>query len=259
LEQRYFIELAFKGTAYNGWQVQPNGMGVQQVIEETLAILIKEKVRITGAGRTDTGVHASYFVAHFNSGSEFLHQPGEIVRKLNHMLPDDIAIYSIFPVSPGDHSRFSAISRTYKYFIALHKNPFKKEISYQMNIIPDTDAMNKAAAELLKYDDFGSFCRTGTNVTNHICRVRMAQWEQGDEMLIFTIQANRFLRNMVRAIVGTLIAAGLGKITVEGFREIIEAKDRGRARTSAPAQGLFLTDIEYPPGLLERKTTTIFH
>ena len=259
LEQRYFIELAFKGTAYNGWQVQPNGMGVQQVIEENLAILIKEKVRLTGAGRTDTGVHASYFVAHFTSGSEFMILPGEILRKLNHMLPDDIAIYSIFPVSPADHSRFSAISRTYKYFISLRKNPFKKEISYQLNTMPDKDAMNKAAEELLKYNDFGSFCRTGTNVKNHICRVHLAQWEQYDEMLIFTIQANRFLRNMVRAIVGTLIDTGYGKITVEGFREIIEAKDRSKARTSAPAQGLFLTDIEYPPGLLARKTSTIHY
>jgi tRNA pseudouridine38-40 synthase len=247
------MELAFKGTAYNGWQVQPNGLGVQQVIEEALALLIRDQVRITGAGRTDTGVHASYFVAHFTARAELTDQPGEIVRKLNHMLPGDIAIFSIFPVRPGDHSRFSALSRTYKYYLSLRKNPFQQDLAYYLDVRPDMKLMNEVADELLKYNDFGSFCRTGTNVTNHLCRIQHAKWEENDQSLVFTIKANRFLRNMVRAIVGTIIDAGYGKIRVEGFRQIIEARSRSRAGTSAPAQGLFLTDIEYPPELMAQK------
>ena len=253
LEQRYFIELSFKGTAYHGWQTQPNAMSVQQAIEEAVSVLIKEKIRLTGAGRTDTGVHANYFVAHFTSWSALPHQLSEIMRKLNHMLPHDIAILSIFPVKYNDHCRFNALSRTYKYFISKRKNPFKQETSYHISTPLNIDEMNKAAAELFKHNDFSSFCRSNTDVGTHICNIIHAGWEETDEMLVFTIKANRFLRNMVRAIVGTMLEIGYGKLTVESFREIIEAKDRRKAGTSAPARGLFLTDIEYPDELLPQK------
>ncbi len=254
LEQRYFIELSFKGTAYHGWQVQPNAPSVQQAIEEALSILLKEKVRLTGAGRTDTGVHASYFVAHFTSTSELLNLPGETMRKLNHMLSNDIAILSIFPVKENYHSRFNAVSRTYKYYISRRKNPFRQETSYHISADLDTAAMNRAAEELLNYSDFSSFCRTNTNVRTHICKIIHAGWHEEQEMLVFTIKADRFLRNMVRAIVGTMLETGYGKLPVDEFRKIIELKDRRRAGTSAPPQGLFLTEIEYPPEIFSQKT-----
>jgi tRNA pseudouridine38-40 synthase len=253
LEQRYFIELAYRGTAYNGWQVQPNGLGVQQVIEEAIEVLLKEKTRITGAGRTDTGVHASYFMAHFNADPELIPEPLQTARKLNHILPPDIAILSLFPVGPEYHSRFSALSRTYKYFVSLRKDPFRQDTSYLIHYRPDTGLMNKAAEELSGNDDFSSFCRSNSDVKNHICRVMEAKWIEQNETLIFTIKADRFLRNMVRAIVGTLLDTGSGRITCDEFKDIIEAGDRRRAGTSAPAQGLFLTGIEYPPGILARK------
>ena len=252
MEQRYFIELAYNGTAYNGWQIQPNALGIQQVIEEALAILIKEKMPVTGAGRTDTGVHANYFVAHFTTSSTSI-CTDELVRKLNHMLPEDISILRIFPVRITDHSRFSALSRTYKYYVSTRKNPFRQDTSLLVYSIPDIIRMNEAAADLLNYSDFGSFCRTGTNVRNHICRITEATWEINGDMLVFTIKANRFLRNMVRAIVGTLLKVGYEKISVEEFREIIEAKNRCRASTSAIARGLFLADIEYPPEVISNR------
>ncbi len=251
--QRYFIELSFKGTAYHGWQVQPNAIGIQQVVEDNLALLIKEKVSITGAGRTDTGVHASYFAAHFDIAARLIEPLTETVRKLNHMLPDDIAVLSIYPVGAKHHSRFSAISRTYKYYISNRKNPFKQETSLHISNKLDKDAMNQAACELLNYKDFSSFCRTNTNVKTHICKIIHAGWEEKDDMLIFTIKADRFLRNMVRAIVGTILKTGYGKMNTEEFTRIIEAKDRRKAGTSAPSQGLFLTEIEYPEEILINK------
>ncbi|MFO7922605.1 MAG: tRNA pseudouridine(38-40) synthase TruA [Bacteroidales bacterium] len=249
LEQRYFIELSFKGTAYNGWQMQPNAPSVQQTTQDALSLLLKEKIRLTGAGRTDTGVHASYFVAHFICKSNLPEPAAEIVRKLNHMLPHDIAIISIFPVRPNNHSRFSALSRTYKYYISRKKDPFRQETSYHLSALLDVNAMNRAAEELIKHNDFRSFCRTNSSVKTHICHIEYAGWEEDDNMLIFTIKADRFLRNMVRAIVGTMLDIGCGKLSETGFRKVIEARDRRRAGTSAPAQGLFLTGIEYPDGI----------
>ncbi len=253
LEQRYFIELSFKGTAYHGWQVQPNAISVQQTIEEAVSTLIREKMRITGAGRTDTGVHAGYFAAHFSTSSNLIYPLRETIRKLNYMLPHDIAIIDIFPVRDNYHSRFSAISRTYKYYLSRRKNPFTRETSYHNFSALDVRAMKNAAAELLKYNDFRSFCRTSTNVKSYICRIMHADWEEKDDVLIFTITANRFLRNMVRAIVGTVLDVGYGKITVDDFKKIIEAGDRCKAGTSAPAGGLFLEAIEYPPELFSQK------
>lgn len=247
------MELAFKGTAYNGWQVQPNALGVQQVIEEALSLLLKEKIRVTGAGRTDTGVHASYFVAHFETSALPILEPGETERRLNHILPPDIAVLSIFAVSPDDHSRYSAISRTYKYHINLRKDPFRQDTSHHINFRPDTGLMNKAAEEMMKHKDFGSFCRSNSGAKTHICHITEARWEENDVMLIFTITADRFLRNMVRAITGTILDVGSGRISIDRFREVIEARDRRMAGTSAPARGLFLSNIGYPPGILARK------
>jgi tRNA pseudouridine38-40 synthase len=253
LEQRYFMELSFRGTAYNGWQVQPNALGVQQVVEEGLRLLLKEDIRLTGAGRTDTGVHASCFVAHFDLTATKILQPGITEHRLNHILPADIAVSSVFPVNPGDHSRYSAISRTYKYYVSLRKDPFRLETSNHIHFRPDIGLMNKAARLLLDYDDFSSFCRSNSGAKNHICRVTEAKWEEHEGLLVFTISADRFLRNMVRAITGTILDTGSGKLAVEGFREIIEARDRRRAGTSAPARGLFLTAIEYPPRIMALK------
>lgn len=255
LEQRYFIELSFKGTAYHGWQIQPNAITVQQTIEEAVSALIREKIRLTGAGRTDTGVHAGYFTAHFSTSSNRIYPLSDTIRKLNYMLPHDIAIIDIFPVRDNYHSRFSAISRTYKYYISRRKNPFIRETSYHNFSVLDLRAIKSATATLLNYNDFRSFCRTSTDVTTYICKIMHADWEEKDDLLVFTIRANRFLRNMVRAIVGTVLDVGYGKITVEDFKKIIEAGDRCKAGTSAPAGGLFLTAIEYPPELFSHKET----
>jgi tRNA pseudouridine38-40 synthase len=252
--QRYFMELCFKGTEYHGWQYQPNAITIQQIAEETIGRFLGSKISLTGAGRTDTGVHASYFVAHFNSDSERLMPVSETIRKLNYMLPGDIAIFSIFPVGEKAHSRFSALSRTYKYFINRKKDPFRQETSCFIASKLDIDAMKKATAELFNYQDFGSFCRTNTDVRTNICNIMHAGWEEKDDMLVFTIKSNRFLRNMVRAIVGTLLRVGQNKLTIEEFKKIIEARDRREAGTSAIAQGLFLTDIEYPPDVFANKT-----
>jgi tRNA pseudouridine38-40 synthase len=252
--QRYFMELCFKGTEYHGWQYQPNAITIQQIAEETMERLLSIKIKLTGAGRTDTGVHASYFVVHFNTEPERLLPVEETIRKLNYMLPRDISIFSIFPVGEKAHSRFSALSRTYKYFITRRKDPFRQETSCFIASKLDVDSMKKAAAELFNYQDFGSFCRTNTDVRTNICNIMHAGWEEKDDLLVFTIKSNRFLRNMVRAIVGTIIRVGQNKITIEEFKKIIEAQDRRKAGTSALAQGLFLTDIEYPPEVYVNKT-----
>ncbi len=254
LDRRYFIELSFRGTAYCGWQVQPNAPSVQQAIEEALALLLREELRVTGAGRTDTGVHAHYFTAHFSSSSLLPAHTVETVRKLNHMLPKDIAILDIFPVNKSAHSRFSALSRTYKYFVSRRKNPFMQDTSYHITAPLDLDAMKRSAEELFNHSDFSSFCRSKTNVRTHICKIMHASWEEQEGMLVFTIKADRFLRNMVRAIVGTMLEAGYGKMTVGKFKDIIAARDRSMAGTSAPAQGLFLTAIEYPDEIFASKT-----
>jgi tRNA pseudouridine38-40 synthase len=252
--QRYFIELCFKGTEYHGWQYQPNAITIQQITEETMERLLGSKISLTGAGRTDTGVHASYFVAHFNSDSEGLLPLEETIRKLNYMLPKDIAIFSIFPVGEKLHSRFSALSRTYKYYIHRKKDPFRQETSCFIASELDIDSMKKATSELFNYQDFGSFCRTNTDVRTNICNIMHAGWEEKDDLLIFTIKSNRFLRNMVRAIVGTILRVGQNKLSIEEFKRIIEARDRRVAGTSAIAQGLFLTDIEYPPEVYLHRT-----
>lgn len=241
---RYFTELSFKGTRYHGWQVQPNALSVQEVLETTFSTFLRQKIEVTGAGRTDTGVHASHYVAHFEAGG-LPFGPADLVEKLNRFLPPDIALKSIREVDDAMHARFSATRRTYQYFISRVKDPFTLDTSYQYLWPLDVEAMNQAAEVLLEWEDFTSFSKLHTDVKTNNCRVMEAFWKEEGTQLVFIISADRFLRNMVRAIVGTLLEVGRGKLTREGFIAILEKKDRGAAGTSAPPQGLFLTDIRY--------------
>lgn len=245
---RYFIYLAYNGKNYCGWQVQPNGMTVQQTLEEALAIYLRKEVPVTGAGRTDTGVHARLMVAHFD-WEEPIADMDFLADKLNRILPKDIAIYRVVPVKPDAHARFDAISRTYRYYLTEKKDPFNYEWVYKVHGALDFDAMNEACKVLYEYLDFTSFSKLHTDVKTNNCRITYAAWEKKDNIRVFTITADRFLRNMVRAIVGTLLEVGRGKLSVEGFRQVIEAKDRGAAGTSVPGHALFLEDIIYPDNL----------
>jgi tRNA pseudouridine38-40 synthase len=246
--QRYFLQLAYNGTKYHGWQIQPNAISVQEYFEKGLALLTGQKIAVTGAGRTDTGVHASFYVAHFDL-NEKIEDPAQITFKLNSILPDDISVIQLFQVGDDDHARFSALSRTYCYFISLQKDPFNKEFTARYHYPLDLDKLNEAAALLFNYDDFTSFSKLHTDVKTNLCKIIKAEWKRVDDFLIFEIRADRFLRNMVRAIVGTLVDVGRGKISITDFISIIEAKDRSKAGASAEACGLFLTDIEYPEPL----------
>lgn len=243
--QRYFLQLSYNGASYHGWQIQPNASSVQETMDKALSTILGESVSVVGAGRTDTGVHARSFMLHFDSEKENLHNE-HLVYRLNRFLPADIAIQEIFPVTPDAHARFSALSRTYKYFISTIKDPFATSTSYEFTLPLDVELMNVAAKILFDYKDFTSFSRLHTDVKTNNCKILEAEWVKNENQLIFTIKADRFLRNMVRAIVGTLMEVGKGKISLEEFREIIEIKDRGEAGTSVPAHGLFLVDIEYP-------------
>ena len=242
---RYFIELQYLGTNYHGWQVQPNAISVQQVIESTLSTLLREKIKIVGAGRTDAGVHAKQMFAHFDTISNI--NKTAILHRLNAFLPKDISILSVFKVEKDAHARFDAISRSYEYHIYLGKNPFKIETSWQIyHPKLDIDLMNEAATILLDYTNFKCFSKTHTDVHTYNCTITEAKWILKDNNLIFHITANRFLRNMVRAIVGTLYNVGIGKISVDDMHTIIKSKDRNKAGFSVPAKGLFLTKVVYP-------------
>jgi tRNA pseudouridine38-40 synthase len=242
---RYFVQISFKGTQYHGWQIQPNAVSVQETVEKALSTILREEISVVGAGRTDTGVHASFYVLHFDT-SEEIWDNQKLVFRLNRFLPPDIAIQKIWSVSKDAHARFSAISRTYHYYITTEKKPFQTETAFYYHGKPDVVKMNEAAKLLFEYDDFTSFSRLHTDVKTNLCKIYQSEWVTEGEMLVFKIKADRFLRNMVRAIVGTLLEVGKGKLTLEGFRKIMEKKDRGAASTSAPAQGLFLVDVEYP-------------
>ncbi|HNW49830.1 MAG TPA: tRNA pseudouridine(38-40) synthase TruA [Prolixibacteraceae bacterium] len=243
--QRYFVQLAYNGTNYHGWQFQPNAVTVQELLEKAFSLLLGQKVEITGAGRTDTGVHASFFVAHFDVGNA-IPDTDKLVQKLNSFLPNDILIYHIFTVEAGFHARFSALSRTYHYYLSDRKEPFRGEFTARYPYSLDVDLMNEAAALMLQFVDFTSFSKLHTDVKTNNCKVTTARWERRDGLLVFEIKADRFLRNMVRAVVGTLIDVGRGKISIPEFISIVESKDRREAGTSVDARGLFLTDIEYP-------------
>ena len=240
---RYFIELSYKGTNYHGWQIQPDASSVQEEITKALATILQEKILLVGAGRTDAGVHASQMFAHVDTVKKL---SNNYVHKLNAILPNDIVIKSIKEVSDDTHARFDAVSRTYEYRILLGRDPFLLETTWQLhqkNL--QIEKMNEAANLLFKYEDFESFSKVKTDVNTFNCTIMKAVWTLEDKHLIFHIKANRFLRNMVRAIVGTLLEVGLGKKTVEDFRKIIESKKRSEAGLSVPAKGLFLTEVCY--------------
>lgn len=245
MPQRYFLQCSYKGSNYHGWQIQPNAISVQEVLEDALSKILREKIAVMGAGRTDTGVHASFFILHFDVENQ-ISEKLDLAYKLNSFLPSDVAVQKVWKVDSEAHARFSALSRTYHYFISTEKNPFNTEISYRYLKPLDVEKMNEAAKVLFSYTDFTSFSRLHTDVKTNNCKIYRAEWELSENQLLFTIKADRFLRNMVRAIVGTLLDVGSGKLSVDGFRKIIESKDRGAAGASAPAQGLFLVDIEYP-------------
>jgi tRNA pseudouridine38-40 synthase len=241
---RYFIELAYNGTLYHGWQVQPKAVSVQERLNNGLTLLLKSKIEIVGAGRTDAGVHAKQMFAHFDCAVDF--EPKKIIHKLNSFLPNDIAIINIFEVHAEAHARFDAIKRTYEYHIHTKKNPFLTNDSWSFGLPLHIENMNKACQLLLEYDDFECFSKTHSDVNTFFCKITEAYWEKVEDKLIFTISADRFLRNMVRAIVGTMISIGLEKIDITQFRKIIESKNRSEAGYSAPAHGLYLAKIEYP-------------
>jgi tRNA pseudouridine38-40 synthase len=235
--------LSYKGTNYHGWQIQPDASSVQEEITKALATILQEKILLVGAGRTDAGVHASQMFAHVDTVKKLT---DDYVHKLNAILPNDIVIKSIKEVSDDTHARFDAVSRTYEYRILLGRDPFLLETTWQLhqkNL--QIEKMNEAANLLFKYEDFESFSKVKTDVNTFNCTIMKAVWTLEDKHLIFHIKANRFLRNMVRAIVGTLIEVGLGKKTVEDFRKIIESKKRSEAGLSVPAKGLFLTEVCY--------------
>lgn len=243
--QRYFITFSYDGTAYHGWQIQPNGISVQEVLQRYLSLLFRKNIDVVGAGRTDAGVHARMMVAHFDVEEEMM-DCLQLTYKLNKVLPRDIAVQGVKAVDHDMHARFSAISRTYYYYIHCGKDPFKYTYSCRLDYPLDFERMNDAARLLLEYEDFGAFCKSHTDVKTTICHITDAVWiDDGQGCWHFVITANRFLRNMVRAIVGTLIDVGRGKITEEDFRAIIEGRNRSGAGESMPANALFLEKIEY--------------
>lgn len=244
--KRYFISLAYKGTNYHGWQLQGKTPTIQLDINTALSTILRKQINVTGCGRTDTGVHANNFYAHFDYKYFSETELHNLVYKLNSFLSNDIVIFNIFNVNPDAHTRFDATSRTYQYFINKRKDPFKQDFSYYLFGDINIELMNKGAELLLEYSDFTSFSKTNTQVKTNICKITKAEWVENREQLIFTISADRFLRNMVRAIVGTLIDLGLQKISLNNIKEIIESKNRSNAGFSVPAKGLFLTKVDYP-------------
>ena len=249
MKYRYFIFISYKGTAYHGWQIQPNSATVQKLIDHALSTILGETISVTGAGRTDTGVHALVFCAHFDTMYPDLDKEKNMVFRLNRFLPKDVSVNRIRRVHDTANARFSALSRTYRYYISLEKDPFAEDSSWHIHGDLNTGLMNEAAGLLLNYSDFTSFSKLHTDVRTNNCKIYEAFWVHDGSQLVFTIKADRFLRNMVRAIVGSLADVGMGKKTIHGFEEIIRARDRRKAGFSAPAKGLFLAEIEYPDSI----------
>ncbi len=240
---RYFIEFSYNGKNYFGYQIQPKDISVQEELEKALSTILREPIKTVGAGRTDTGVHARKMFAHFET-EQFLSD--QLTHKMNSFLPSDISIKRIFPVKDDFHARFDATFRTYEYYISLEKNPFTEDSAWQLwrrNI--DVNKMNEACKILFEYEDFTSFAKLHTDNKTNLCKIYKAEWEQNGSELKFTVSANRFLRNMVRAIVGTMVEVGSEKIQPNDIRKVIENKNRNSAGTSAPAHGLFLVDVGY--------------
>lgn len=276
---RYFMRLAFNGTPFFGWQMQPKDVSVQEVLEKSLSLMLcggngnepRQRIAITGCGRTDTGVHARDFMAHFdfessenpedvnsednlkskNNPLKTVDSRKDFIQKLNSFLPKEIVVYDIFPVADDAHARFDAIDRTYRYYVDIQKDAFNFPYAYRVFVSLDVEKMNEAASLLLQNEDFTSFSKVHTQVNNMRCKVTYAKWEKVNGQLVFTITANRFLRNMVRAIVGTLLQVGRGKLTIEDFQAIILQKNRCKAGDSAPAHALFLEEVRYSEKLIK--------
>lgn len=261
--QRYFIEISYDGGPFNGWQIQPNGTTVQQKLDEALSTIFREKIETLGCGRTDTGVHASQFYAHFDReklggvekvkkvesvahDSELRTQDSKLIRGINAILPYEIAAKQLILVHENAHARFDAAQRSYAYYMHFEKNPFLRKYSWLYPGKPNVNLMNEAAAILKGYTDFSCFSKSNTQTFTNNCSVKRAEWVEENGQLIFHITADRFLRNMVRAIVGTLVEIGMGKLPVEAMHEIIASKKRSEAGVSVPACGLFLTEVKYP-------------
>jgi tRNA pseudouridine38-40 synthase len=244
---RYFIRLSFDGTGFHGWQAQRNAVSVQKILADAISMIVREEVMLTGCGRTDTGVHAHEYFAHMDLSQELNKiQRDKLAFKLNSYLGDDVAIQAIFPVRQNAHARFSAVRRTYKYFITRVKNPFLRNYSHYIYGPIDIDQMNRGADLIMQFSDFTSFTKVDSDSKTRICHINEAGWENDGDLLVFTISADRFLRNMVRAIVGTLLDLGAGKMSLRDLKLVIEAKNRSDAGESVPAGGLFLEHIEYP-------------
>ena len=241
---RYFLVFSYNGQAYHGWQRQPSAVSVQQTLEEAITTITRTPVQLVGAGRTDAGVHARYMVAHFDSGSPLY--TTELVQRLNAYLPQDIAVRELVPVGDNAHARFDAIERTYEYWVVQQKEPFLYEWAHYVHLPLELTAMNEAAAQLLQHTNFECFSKSNTDVKTYVCHLKEAHWTKVENRLVFTITADRFLRNMVRAVVGTLLDVGLGKRSIQDVNSIIKSKDRGEAGVSVPAKGLYLTRVIYP-------------
>lgn len=246
---RYFVTLAYDGTNFHGWQIQPNSNSIQEEMERTLGILLQQEIKIVAAGRTDTGVHAKKMIAHFDIENQ-IENTNDLLLRWNSLLPRDIAVFQLQLVDETAHARFSALSRKYEYHVSCIKDPFLENYSARFGSL-DFEKMNKVAKRLFDYTDFSSFCKVHTDALTRDCNIMQAHWERRGDVWVFTIEANRFLRNMVRAIVGTLVAVGRGRLSEEEFCRIIEAKDRCAAGGSAPAKGLFLVDVTYPKEVFE--------
>lgn len=241
---RFFITLSYDGTRFHGWQIQPNGISVQGELQRGLSLLLRQEIIVTGAGRTDAGVHASMMVAHFDFVGEL--DCRQLAYKLNKLLPQDIAVQKVEQVSDDLHARFSATSRTYYYHVHTEKSPFERHYSCELHYPLDFEKMNEAACILMEYEDFGAFCKSHADVKTTLCHVTKAEWHQtSSSTWYFEITANRFLRNMVRAVVGTLIEVGRGRMTLDDFRTVIEGKRRTEAGESMPGNALFLVNITY--------------
>jgi len=245
VKRRFFLYFSYNGAAYHGWQIQPNGISVQEVLTKALCTILRIETEVTGAGRTDAGVHARLMVAHFDTESELPKQI-DLAAKLNSLLPNDIAVFKITEVKPNAHARFDATSRKYEYHIIGAKNVFKTGLAARISNQLDFEAMNRAAATLKNYRDFTSFSKLHTDAKTNNCVIMHAEWTQQGEEWVFTIEADRFLRNMVRAVVGTLLEVGRHRMSIEEFGSVIVAKNRCKAGTSVPAHGLYLVDIQYP-------------
>ncbi|PWS30743.1 tRNA pseudouridine(38-40) synthase TruA [Pedobacter paludis] len=245
-KKRYFIQLSYDGSLYHGWQIQPNAITVQELLDKAMSTYFRQTIETLGCGRTDAGVHATDFYAHFDVENINEEKVLKSVAGINAMLPYQIAAKTVIPVKDEAHARFDAVARAYKYYVHFEKDPFKVNRSWLLKDKLDVNLMNKAAEQLLNYTDFSCFSKSNTQTFTNNCKITKAVFEETDNGLVFTIQADRFLRNMVRAIMGTLVRIGKGEIDLDDFKAIIESKNRSKAGQSVPACGLYLVKVEYP-------------